>query len=501
MSSLCHCIAIAMLIIPLFAFPQTHLSCATPAYHRHQLVKHPGLFSRMAEIEAHAQRYLHRPPSARDEKVFVIPVVVHVVYYKSFEKIREVQVKSQIAALNKDFQQASDAITDQWPQAGEAKIQFRLAQINPEGKPTTGITYTRTQKSSFKWEDDEVKFSQTGGKDAWPTQDYLNIWVCDVAGLLGYAQPPGGDPATDGVVIDFLRFGTLGTAIAPYNLGHTATHEIGHWLNLKHIWGDGPCGTDDGISDTPEAEGPNYQCGALSSSCGSIDMIENFMDYTEDACKSLFTKEQSIHMRAMLDEGGPRASLQSSPALGGPLPVSWLDFQGTATESGVTLTWSTREERNAYYFSIEHQQANRSFQAIGRVEARGNTQVVSTYQSTHLIYTPGPHYFRLKQVDQDGNYSYSAIIEVHMIQKPAAVRALYDSDQHLWVLEIRGKPGDFVRVSLFDQGGREVCKIRTQLDCEHLQIPVRTPLSQGLYVYHALVGRRVSQGKWVQSYP
>src|SRR5207247_111367 len=139
------------------------------------------------------------------------------------------------------------------PLADDARAQFKLATTDPSGNPTNGITRTQTNTGSFP-HDDSVKSAATGGADPWPSDRYLNIWVCPLgSSLLGYAQFPGGPAATDGVVILHSAFGNTGTAAAPFNLGRTATHEIGHWLDLHHIWGDDGTGCfgSDFVADTP----------------------------------------------------------------------------------------------------------------------------------------------------------------------------------------------------------------------------------------------------------
>ena len=191
-------------------------------------------------------------------------------------------------------------------------IQFALATKDPQGKATQGITRTKTTATSFT-DDDTVKSSKTGGADAWPSDEYLNLWVCTLAGgLLGYAQFPGGPAKTDGVVILNTAFGTKGSAAAPFNLGRTASHEIGHWLNLHHIWGDtSHCEGTDFVSDTPNAQLPNYgkpKFPHITCSNGpNGDMFMNYMDYVDDAAMFMFTTQQVARMNAALD--GPRAKI------------------------------------------------------------------------------------------------------------------------------------------------------------------------------------------------
>jgi len=164
-----------------------------------------------------------------------------------------------------------------------------------------------------------VKSSSTGGADAWPADRYLNVWVCGNLrnsrgnSLLGYAQFPGGPAATDGVVILHSAFGTTGSAAAPFDLGRTTTHEIGHWLNLRHIWGDDGtgCSGDDFVADTPNAGGPNYNKPTFPNvTCGNGpdgDLFMNYMDYVDDDAMFMFTHGQVARMQAALD--GARSTI------------------------------------------------------------------------------------------------------------------------------------------------------------------------------------------------
>lgn len=162
-----------------------------------------------------------------------------------------------------------------------------------------------------------MKSASTGGADAWPSDHYLNIWVCDLGtDLYGYAQFPGGPPATDGVAINFICFGTMGTAMAPTNVGRNATHEIGHWLDCFHIWGDDgtQCSGTDHCDDTPNQAGPNRETPTFPHiSCNNGphgDLFYNHMDYTGHANRIMFTEGQVARMHATLT--GARASLAGS---------------------------------------------------------------------------------------------------------------------------------------------------------------------------------------------
>ncbi|GFE71909.1 zinc metalloprotease [Chroococcus sp. FPU101] len=263
-------------------------------------------------------------------EVITIPVVVHVVFNISAENISDAQIESQIRILNEDYRMTNadiNLVPDPFkPFKADTYIQFKLAVRDPEGRPTTGITRTRTSQGSFSFTD-EVKFDSTGGKDAWPADQYLNIWVCNLSGgLLGYAQFPGGEPETDGVVILYTAFGDIGTAASPGNLfnkGRTTTHEVGHWLNLRHIWGDdfGACTGSDDVDDTPNQANSNIGKPQFPRiTCGNSpngDMFMNYMDYVDDDSMFMFTIGQVARMRAILD--GPRNSLKTSEALTPPV--------------------------------------------------------------------------------------------------------------------------------------------------------------------------------------
>ncbi len=292
--------------------------CNSADYLNKQLMENPGMQENLEKIERQIAEFSASEISRSSSSVYTIPVVVHVVYKSNTQNISDAQVLSQIDVLNKDFRRLNTDANNTWSQADDTQIEFCLASVDPNGNPTSGITRTQTNVTSFNPDQEKMKKSGQGGIDPWNPSEYLNIWVCNISqGILGYAQFPGGPAATDGVVVGYQYFGTSGTATAPFNLGRTGTHEVGHYLNLYHIWGDGPCGQDDNVSDTPASDAANYGCASGHSSCGSTDMVENYMDYSDDACMNLFTTGQKNRMRALLAQGGARAGLVSSNACGG----------------------------------------------------------------------------------------------------------------------------------------------------------------------------------------
>ena len=195
---------------------------------------------------------------------------------------------------------------------------FQLAKVDTLGYATNGIVRKHTNIMSFGLNDD-MKYSSLGGDDAWDNDRYLNIWVCNLnADVLGYSSVVGGPKDKDGVVILYTAFGVNGSAAAPFNLGRTATHEIGHWLNLIHTWGDADCG-DDLVMDTPpqqQADRGNPQGTIIScNNAPNGDMYTNFMDLTNDASMNLFTNGQRDRMVALFAPGGERFPMLSSTAL------------------------------------------------------------------------------------------------------------------------------------------------------------------------------------------
>lgn len=303
---------------------QSGRTCGTMDLYQ-QMMQNPDFVKNRQKIEEQTARLLSQNPNYRAASVpIVIPVVVHVVYQTAAQNIPDSRVQSQIDQLNADFAATNSDIGNVpavfQPLVGNTNIQFCLAQRDPNGNPHSGIIHKQTTVASFGM-NDAVKFDAQGGSNAWPRDQYLNLWVCNLgSGLLGYATFPGGPANTDGVVVLYSSVGSISNPFpgsAPYNIGRTATHEVGHWLNLFHIWGDANCGNDQ-VADTPTADAAHYgcpahphhvnQCGAGTSPNGEMTM--NYMDYTNDACMYMFTLGQGARMNAALS--GPRLPLQSS---------------------------------------------------------------------------------------------------------------------------------------------------------------------------------------------
>lgn len=297
--------------------PAPRRKCGAMEVHERLSEEYASYRANQLRIDEFTERALRTGEAQKAmRRLITIPVVVHVVYKRDVENISKQQINSQLTVLNRDYR-ATNPDKSNVPApfkslVTDAKVEFKLATRNPNGRQTDGITRTKTNVSAFG-ADDSVKKASTGGVAAWPANKYLNIWVCNLGGgLLGYAQFPGGPARTDGVVILHSAFGTTGTVKQPFHLGRTATHEIGHWLNLRHIWGDTMgCGGGDRVADTPNAAGPNYDTPAFPHiTCNNGpngDMFMNYMDYVDDAAMFMFTAGQVGRMNAVL--AGPRKSL------------------------------------------------------------------------------------------------------------------------------------------------------------------------------------------------
>lgn len=273
---------------------------------------------------------------AAEEEILTIPVVVHIIHNGEPQgtgaNIPDSRVLSQIDILNQDFRRLNADTTNTPPEfisrAEDTRIEFRLARRDPEGIATNGILRVPGTKASWDIQDN----NELKSLSYWPAEDYLNIWVAPLqATLLGYAQFPVSDleglgnssnnSLTDGIVVTSDYLG-LNENVSPVSKGRTATHEVGHFLGLRHIWGDGDCEDDDFCDDTPNASASSRGCPETKSSCGSNDMFQNYMDFTNDACMNIFTAHQKERMQIVLASSPRRASLLQSKGAEDPVVVS-----------------------------------------------------------------------------------------------------------------------------------------------------------------------------------
>ena len=297
-------------------------------------------------LEPEVQRVLDRPATQR--AVLTIPIVFHVIHngeaVGTGDNLSAALINAQLDQLNNDFRRlAGTSGANNNPVGADTEIEFCAAQFDPNGNPLAEAGINRINRNAQGWSAPPYGSCQGGNfgdayientikpQSGWDPADYLNFWIMDVScGILGYAQFPsssglgglnnnGGAASTDGVVCIPSSIGSTtnpNPAGGTYNKGRTATHEVGHYLGLRHIWGDGGCSVDDFCNDTPASDGPNYGC-PNTSSCGSTDMVENYMDYTDDDCMNVFTANQKARIQAVMANSPRRASLPNSTACSG----------------------------------------------------------------------------------------------------------------------------------------------------------------------------------------
>lgn len=358
-------IKIAAAALIMLQSAQAQRNCGTMQHLQMQLANDPAMRLRMEQIEQQTQNYLLQKNSNNSQAVITIPVVFHVLYNvnNATQNVSDARIMEQLNVLNLDFSHtnadAGNAPAPFLALAANTNIQFCLAQRDPNGVATTGIIRKQTTVTSFT-QNNNVKFNSTGGADAWPVASYMNVWICNLgSGLLGYAQFPGGTASTDGIVV--LNGAVGGPAApgtsSPYHLGRTLTHEVGHWLNLRHIWGDANCGSDL-VNDTPTQQTSNFSCPTYPhvtcSNGPNGDMFNNYMDYVNDNCMNMFTAGQSARSNALFAAGGARVSLTTSLGCvpvggGGCAKPTGLSATGI-TQSGATLSWSAVSGATAYNF-------------------------------------------------------------------------------------------------------------------------------------------------------
>ncbi|MGK7389040.1 MAG: PKD domain-containing protein [Candidatus Cyclobacteriaceae bacterium M2_1C_046] len=320
------------------------------------------------DFESRLQSLMVNGSSRTTEDILIIPVVIHVVHNGESigvgANISQAQIQSQIDVLNEDFRRTGPG-SNSHPAGADTNIEFVLAVLGPDGNelPEPGIN--RINGGAASWEFTQIENTLKPGT-IWDPTKYFNMWTLEFGGedaeLLGYAQFPNlsgldgidrsnGAAETDGVVVGYRYFGRTGNVSSPYDEGRTTTHEVGHWLGLRHIWGDGGCAEDDFCTDTPAAGQPNYSCITANSCDEGVDdqndMIENYMDYTPDACMNIFTVEQKGRMRTVLANSPRRMELvNSTVGEATDKPVAQFSTNTPAACSGTSVSF-TDESTNS----------------------------------------------------------------------------------------------------------------------------------------------------------
>jgi pregnancy-associated plasma protein-A/type IX secretion system substrate protein len=341
-------------------------TCGSYAHLQEQMKNDPAFARKVKESEKSFDSYVRQSQTQKGKPTtLTVPVVVHVVYNTAGQNISDAQVQSQIDVLNEDYTARNKDYNNYdagyGAVKGDAEIKFCLVQ-------TRHVSTTRKQFGT----DDGIKHTRQGGDDAIDPMHALNVWVCNLGqNLLGYAQFPGGPPETFGIVILYSAFGrgSQYNLLTAYNLGRSATHEVGHCLGLRHIWGDATCGNDF-VDDTPLHDSPNFGCpgeGHLSLCTGTpLEMWMNYMDYTDDRCMYFLTDGQVSRGDYFID---------TDPQLQSIIISSCTTIAGntTAVSSASTATISARWQGEFFvYPSITSSRVNIQFNGVNNGVAEVN---------------------------------------------------------------------------------------------------------------------------------
>lgn len=408
-----------------------------------------------------------------EDSIDTIRVVVHILHNNAAENISYQQVLAQIESTNLDLRRLNANQTDRWPQAADAKIVLVLASEDPNGMPTNGVIRKYTHRSQFR-DDNSMKKSYLGGLDAWPSDQYLNIWVCDLNNKIGYAQMPGGPAETDGVVIDYASFG-VNSAHPVYNLGRTLTHEFGHWMGLYHTY-HGGCGGSDYVEDTPAMSWPSFGCQTTKATCGSPDMIENYMDASYDQCMSLFTEGQVARMRAQLIPGGSRYPLLGKKdTLVEEPPVEIYACQAptavvyTNVAKVLEMSWDGKDAENYL------------------VEFKFNTS------SRWMAFPTNRPYIRIQGISEDWSYTVRLTNICADGEKSESVEVLHGhADRRDFTMQLQS-------VSIYDLSGRYHGALNPTEYQERYFNHLDLNLPKGMYILvkHGVDGQYLGTEKWV----
>lgn len=353
------------------------------------------------QLEKDVAKYLEKRKALKtsaNNAVLTIPVVVHVIHKNASgfiggTNISDAKILSQIEVLNEDFRKKNADTTSTRTMfksvAADARIEFCMATVDPNGNESNGITrhYDANSSCYNSNSDDDI-----ASIISWPTNKYLNIWVAELCGdLQGFAQLPSGSTEsglpssnvsyTDGVYVDYQFFGTIGSP-APYDLGRPCVHEVGHWLGLLHPWGGFGCGSTDYVSDTPIQNSPTYDCPANNTPCSQVTMYENFMGYDYDNCMSVFTEDQVERMWAVLNSSPRRKGLfTSSGCCGAVCSLPYLESFESENFGSLGCEWEADTTND--WHKINEGAYGTSDSSLKSVTP------AATVADTNTFYTPG----------------------------------------------------------------------------------------------------------------
>lgn len=456
-----------------------------------------------------------------DNESIEIPVVFHILHYGeaigSGTNLSKEQILEQVEQVNNDFRRREGTSGFNTHESGaDIGLELALAIFDEEGYKLkeAGINRINTLDVGFGT-DGTSGYSQSfidaviKPSTQWDPKKYLNVWIADLtSGVLGYAQFPetneleglieSGNEFTDGIVLNYKGIGSTNypnpiansSIYENYNQGRTFTHELGHWLGLRHVWGDGDCEVDDFCEDTPRTDQAHFGCPGTSTSCGSQNLVENFMDYTDDACMNIFTEDQKIRMTTVMNHSPRRMELITSDKAAPSTVIDLVSFDVRLEEWSAVITWSTLFENNNSLFILYKSMDGINFGKIGEVDGAGNSDELLDYQFIDETPSKGTNYYKLALVDFDdtetqiGLKEFEYYLGFKMNIHPNPTRG--DLDINIWA-EDNGE----AKLCIFDMTGKqhlafietlEVGRNDLDLDIDHLP--------KGVYLI------QIVQGPW-----
>lgn len=489
---------------------QSHTYCGHDLVINSNETNYPGYKQQLNRVFEQAKRQGRKSREARDQQVYTIDVVVHVVWKDTIENLPDTLIQAQIAALNEDYRRLNANASDVRPifagVVGDPEIEFNLTMIN---RVQTNEEFSIDFLSGAL--PDNVKQTANGGSDASDTDLSLNIWICKIqpitlggitlGQILGYAYPPADlpnwpagqgapSPELEGVVIDFRAIGPgnpntidLGMGVIP-NEGRTPVHEIGHYLGLRHIWGDGGgftgndgCTVDDGIADTPNAaDQSEFDCDVMKNTCMDAandlpDMIENYMDYSAETCMNSFTIGQIDLMRGVLE--GPRCGLINF------MPVA--EFSSSLTGDMLTVS-DLSAGATSYSWSF------------------GDGTTSTDMEPTHTYGSSGMYTVELTVTNSCGTDTYSEVItvvisDVETLEGLVNFNVSPNPNAGVFDIALEGNPMKELSIEVYNVYGQQVFLQSVDFMSGRIALPVELDVPNGIYLLAIRAEGKVSHKK------